>query len=64
MRRISQWIFLARSSEVEVEVGRMIQRITFETTRGLVGDEERACRNWGMGTERERRRRVQIGILR
>ena len=39
MRKISQWIFCARSSEVDVEVGRMIQRITFEMTRGLVWEE-------------------------
>jgi hypothetical protein len=63
MRRMSQWMFCAKSSEVDVLAGRMIQRITFEITRGLVGDEERVCRNWGIGVFRERRWSVQIGIL-
>jgi hypothetical protein len=39
MSRMSQWMFCARSSGVEREVGRMIQRITRETTRGLSVEE-------------------------
>lgn len=63
MRRMSQWMFCERSLEVDVLVGRMIQRITFEITRGLAGDEERVWRNLGIGVLSERRWRVQIGIL-
>lgn len=63
MRRMSQWIFRAISAGTEIEVGRMIHRITFEMTRGLRGVEERMARKFGMGVARERRYRVQRGIV-
>lgn len=65
MRRMSQWMFLARRGTVESVVGRTIQRITRDMTRGLRSVDERAERNFGMEVDgmRERRLIVQIGIL-
>jgi hypothetical protein len=37
--RMSQWMFFARSSGVEREVGRMIHRITRDTTSGFSVEE-------------------------
>ena len=48
---------------MEVLVGRMIQRITLLMMRGFRLVVLRVDRNCGMGTERERRWMVQIGIL-
>lgn len=65
MTRMSQWMFLARRGTVESVVGRMIQRITRDMTRGLRSVDERDKRNLGIEVEglRERRWIVQIGIL-
>jgi hypothetical protein len=67
MRRMSQWMFLARSSGVERVVGRIIQRITREMTRGLIVSlwECKAFRKSGRVVEgvRERRWIAQTGIL-
>jgi hypothetical protein len=63
MRRRSQWIFWARRVEVERVVGRIIHRTTLAIVRGFNEAEWREERNWGRGTERDRRYRVQIGIL-
>jgi len=66
MRRMSQCMFWARSSDVEMLVGRIIQRITRAMVRGL---REvfvwMVVRNWERGVlgVRERRWIVQIGIM-
>jgi hypothetical protein len=68
MSRMSQWMFFARSSGVDREVGRMIQRITRETTRGLSVD-ERERRVWRKAGKvlvagwRDKRWIAQTGIL-
>lgn len=41
----------------------MIQRTTLPTVSGVVEEVERADRNWGTGTERDRRITLQTGIL-
>jgi hypothetical protein len=67
MRRMSQWMFRARSSGVERLLGRIIQRITRDMIRGLRVSlwECRACRKSGRVVEgvRERRWIAQMGIL-
>jgi hypothetical protein len=60
------WMFLARSSDVEMIDGRIIQRITRAMVRGLRDVFVwRVVRNWGsvvVGV-RERRWMEQIGIV-
>jgi len=58
-------MFGARRGEMEIVVGRIIQRITLETTRGFKEVLERVVKNLesGVGGVREMRWRVQIGIL-
>lgn len=48
---------------MEVEFGKIIHLTTFPIVRGVTEDEEMAERNWGIGTARDRRSTVQIGIL-
>jgi hypothetical protein len=65
MRRMSQWMFLARRGTVESVVGRIIQRITRDVTMGLRSEAWRVLTNVGIEVEglRERRFMVQIGIF-
>ncbi len=65
IRRRSQWIFLARSSEVEREVGRIIHRTTRDMTSGFRVSlcECRVVRKEGIVSVRERRWIAQTGIL-
>lgn len=48
---------------MEVELGKMIQRTTLPIVSGVMEEEEMAETNWGIGTERDKRRTVQSGIL-
>lgn len=63
MRRMSQCMFRASSAGTEMEVGRMIHRITFEITSGLREVEGRMERKFGIEVVRERRCKVQRGIV-
>ncbi len=67
MRSISHAMLRARRCSVEMCVGRMIQRITREITRGLRAVEESVERKVGRGEGvvgwRARRWSVQSGIL-
>lgn len=62
----SQWMFCARRGEMEIVVGRTIQRMTLDTTRGFREVLEKVVRNLLSAVEgvRESRWTVQIGILR
>lgn len=67
MRRRSHVMLRARRCSVEILVGRMIQRITRETTRGLMGLDLRADRKVDIGLGvvlwSARRWRVHSGIV-
>jgi len=67
MRRRSQWMFCARSSDVDICVGRIIQRRTRDMTRGSTLEVRRVERNVSKGLGvvmwRERRVTVHKGIL-
>lgn len=64
MMRMSQWIFWARSLSVEVVVGRIIHRITRDTTTGFSWAVESVERKFGIVVEavRDSKWRVQRGI--
>jgi len=47
---------------VDIDVGRIIHRITFATVSGVRSDLERVERNCGSETERDRRWRVHAGM--
>jgi hypothetical protein len=59
-------MFCARRGEMEIVVGRTIQRMTLDTTRGFREVLEKVVRNLLSAVEgvRESRWTVQIGILR
>ena len=67
MRRMSQWMFCARSEGTEMVVGRIIHRITRDTTSGLRVEEwvRKVCKKEEMGVcgVTERRWIVQRGIV-
>lgn len=66
-RRRSQWMFCAKSSDVDICVGRIIQRRTRDMTRGSALDvrrvERKLRRGLGVVVWRERRVTVHKGIL-
>jgi hypothetical protein len=67
IRRMSHLMFLARRCSVEILVGKMIHRITRDTTSGLTELDARADRNvdTGLGVVlwRASKWRVQSGIV-
>lgn len=65
MRRMSQWMLRARRCSVEIFVGRIIQRTTWDITKGVKFEDLRVERKVGraMVGWRDMRWRVQSGIV-